>query len=87
MGITRVILVSMKVAISIPDPIFEDAERIAERLGVSRSQLYAQAVEELVKVHRGDAVRAALKAVYGSEPPGMDPVLEQLQADALREDW
>lgn len=77
----------MKVAISIPDPVFEDAERIAQRLGVSRSQLYARAVEDLVKLHRGDDVRAALEAVYGSESSGVDPVLEHLQAEALREEW
>ena len=77
----------MKVAISIPDPVFEDAERIAQRLGLSRSQLYARAVEELVRSQRGDDVRAALEAVYGSEPSAVDPVLEHLQVEALREEW
>lgn len=77
----------MKVAISIPDPDFEDAERIAQQLGLSRSQLYARTVEELVRAQRRDGVRAALEAVYGSESSGVDPVLEHLQAEALREEW
>ena len=36
----------MKVAISLPDPVFASAEKLARRLRVSRSQLYAQALEE-----------------------------------------
>jgi len=31
--------------------------------------------------------RLALEAVYGSEPSDVDPVLDQLQAEALREEW
>ena len=35
----------MKTAISIPDEVFRSAERLAQRLGVSRSELYAKAVD------------------------------------------
>lgn len=77
----------MKVAISIPNPIFEAAERIAERLSMSRSQLYSRAVEDFVKTHRGEDIKEALEAVYGAEPSELDPVMEQLQFEALREDW
>ena len=77
----------MKVAISIPDPVFEDAERVAQHLGLSRSELYARAVEDLVRSQSGDDVRAALEAVYGTESSDVDPVLEHLQAEALREEW
>lgn len=35
----------MKTAISIPDPLFERAERQAAALGVSRSEFYSSAVE------------------------------------------
>ncbi len=41
----------MKTAVSIPDEIFADAERLAERLGTSRSKLYAQALEDFVSRH------------------------------------
>jgi predicted transcriptional regulator len=34
----------MTTAISIPDDLFEKAEEVAERLKVSRSQLYARAI-------------------------------------------
>ena len=54
---------------------------------MSRSQLYARAVEAFVKSHRGEGVREALAAVYGSEPVALDPMLDRLQGEALREDW
>ncbi len=41
--------IGMKTAISILDEIFKKAERLARRLGISRSQLYAHAVEDYVK--------------------------------------
>ena len=77
----------MKVAISVPDHIFEQAELVAKRLRVSRSRVYTQALEEFVKKHRGKSAREALEAVYGREPAEMDPVLADLQARALRERW
>ncbi|HXQ22825.1 MAG TPA: hypothetical protein VN812_14195 [Candidatus Acidoferrales bacterium] len=77
----------MKVAISVPDPVFEEAERVAKRLRVSRSRVYTQAVEEFVKKHRGKSVREAFGTVYGKEVVGLDRVLTDLQARALREKW
>jgi metal-responsive CopG/Arc/MetJ family transcriptional regulator len=77
----------MKVAVSVPEQVFEEAERMAKRLRVSRSRFYAQALEEFVKKHRGEGVRESLDAVYGAEPAKLDPVLTDLQAEALREEW
>jgi hypothetical protein len=77
----------VKVAISLPDPTFEAAERVAKRLGMPRSQLYAQAVEAFVKSHGGVGVRESLARVYGTAPARVDPMLDQLQAEALREEW
>lgn len=77
----------MKVAISLPDSIFEAAEVIRGRLGLSRSRFYAKAVEAHVQTYQADEIREALDEVYGSESSGLDPVLTLLQADALREDW
>ena len=54
----------MKTAISIPDPIFESAEKLAKRLGISRSQLYSKAVDSLVEQHRYNGVTEQLDAVY-----------------------
>ena len=77
----------MKVAVSVPDRVFEEAELVAKRLHVSRSRVYAQALEEFVRKHRGKSVRESLAAVYAEEASGLDAVLTDLQADALREEW
>jgi metal-responsive CopG/Arc/MetJ family transcriptional regulator len=41
----------MKTAVSIPDDVFEEAERLAADLETSRSQLYSRALREFVSRH------------------------------------
>jgi len=77
----------MKVAVSVPDRVFKEAERVAKHLRVSRSRVYAQALQEFVKKHRGKTVRESLDAVYRRETSDIDAVLTDLQAHALREKW
>lgn len=78
----------MKTAVSLPDPIFEAAEEVAQQLGVSRSQLYAEAVEAYVRTHREQGVTEALNRVYAKEPAELDPVVAALQAASIpRNDW
>lgn len=52
----------MKVAVSIPDPIFEEAERLVRRLGTSRSEVYARALDAFAAAHAPDRVTEALDA-------------------------
>lgn len=78
----------MKTAISLPDETFRAAERLAKDLGMSRSELYARAVEEYVKRVRESDVTEALNRYYGDHPQPMDPVIETLQEQVLRsEEW
>lgn len=78
----------MKTAISIPDAIFEAAERVARKLGISRSELYARAVAQLVDAYNRDEVTARLDAVYADEPSELDPVLAEMQFHVMdHEDW
>jgi predicted transcriptional regulator len=53
----------MKTAISIPDDLFDDAERLARALKKSRSRLYGDAVREYVARHSADQVTEALDRV------------------------
>lgn len=79
---------SMKTTISLPDEVFEAADELAERLGVSRSELYARAVEELLARHRDEDVTARLNRVYAEEPSGLDPALRDAQARSVGpEEW
>ena len=78
----------MKTAISIPDPLFDAADKVAERLGVSRSQLYAKAIAEFVGKHHDDQVTEALNRVYAKYSSTLDPVLEAMQFMSLpKEEW
>jgi Arc/MetJ family transcription regulator len=56
----------MKTAISIPDDIFVEAERLARALKKSRSQLYSHALREYVARHAADQVTEALDRVCGT---------------------
>jgi metal-responsive CopG/Arc/MetJ family transcriptional regulator len=87
-GITLVILEPMKTAVSIPDPIFHAAESLAKRLGMSRSELFAHALEAYVEAHQHDSVREALDAIYRQESSSLDETLAHLQWASLpKEDW
>lgn len=80
----------MKTAISIPDAVFEEAERLAKSRGLPRSELYARAISEYLNRNRALGVRERLDAVYGSDPAqsDLDHVLARLQAASLpKDDW
>ena len=53
----------MKVAVSIPDPVFNEAEQLARRLKTSRSEIYARALAAYVGVHAPDHVTIAMNEV------------------------
>jgi metal-responsive CopG/Arc/MetJ family transcriptional regulator len=76
----------MKTAISIPDLVFREGEKLAARRRVSRSELYVTALEEYLDRHRDDAVTAALNEVYGRTSSSLDSGLAALQALSLPAD-
>ena len=78
----------MKTAISIPDPIFNEAEGLAHRLGMSRSQLYAKAVEEYTRLRKTENITEMLNEVYSTEKTSLDSELASMQFQSLeKEDW
>ncbi len=78
----------MKVAIPLADPIFAAAEKLARRLRVSRSQLYAQAIEEYLDKRQDSLVTERLNAVYAAGQEPVDPALAAAQLEAIgHEAW
>ena len=78
----------MKTAISIPDEVFDAAEEMAQRLGVSRSQLYVTALREYLEAHRNRGVTARLDQVYEYQDSSLDLRVAEAQTDSLDdEDW
>lgn len=53
----------MKTAVSVPDEIFEQAERLAKRAHMSRSRLFSEALREYVARHTSDEVTDAMDRV------------------------
>lgn len=53
----------MKTAVSIPDEVFEKAERLARRARRSRSELFSAALSEYVARHAPDEVTEAMNRV------------------------
>ena len=76
----------MKVALSIPDELFESAETLGKRLGVSRSRLYATALADYVASHEDRKVTARLDAVYATEESRLDTSIRRAQARSLSRD-
>jgi metal-responsive CopG/Arc/MetJ family transcriptional regulator len=53
----------MKVAVSIPDDVFAEAESLAKRLQASRSEIYRRALDEFLGRHAPDRVTEAMNQV------------------------
>ena len=78
----------MKTAVSIPDKIFNSAEKLASRLGKTRSQLYAQAISSYVAKHQTNEVVKKLNEIYASEDSTLDSGLSAIQSNSvLKETW
>lgn len=80
----------MKTAISIRDEIFEAAERTAQALGMSRSEIYSTAVKQFVDRYSGQGTTDRLNAVYeGYDSPSLhDDKPHAFQFRSLpNEDW
>ena len=78
----------MKTAISLPDDLFKSGDALAKRLGVSRSELYARALADLVAKYKTSQLTQRLNAVYAEEESRLDPATSAAQSRALsRESW
>jgi metal-responsive CopG/Arc/MetJ family transcriptional regulator len=77
----------MKTAVSIPDEVFAEAERLARRLKKSRSELYSHALREYVARHGPDCVTEALDRISGDSPPEKDFARAAARRTLRRSAW
>jgi len=59
---------SVKTAISIQKPLFEQAEDLARRMQVSRSRLFALALEDYIRRQQNRELLAQINAAYADGP-------------------
>ena len=82
----------MKTAISLPDGVFFAAEETAEYLGVSRSALYSNALEEYLEKNNRENITQKLNEVYTDDyyaefEPIANAGLEALRESTKNDTW
>ena len=81
----------VKTAVSLPEPLFERAERTAKEMNVSRSRLVAIAIEDFIRKREGRKMIDDINAAYASMTEDDERALhemQQLSARTLsREEW
>lgn len=81
---------SVKTAISLEESLFEQAENAARELKVSRSRLFAMAIEEFLRRHENRKLLAAINASVESPDPeerAVRSALRQRQRSRMEGDW
>jgi len=78
----------MKTAVSIPDEVFEEAERLVSELQTSRSQLYSRALQEFVARHAPDRLTEAMNQVVDAVGTEIDDFSQRASRRVLeRVEW
>lgn len=78
----------MKTAISVPDKTFQEAENLAKRLKVSRSELYVTALEHYLKLHDDEALTENFNKVYEHVDSRLEPALRAATKQTFkRNEW
>jgi metal-responsive CopG/Arc/MetJ family transcriptional regulator len=78
----------MKTAVSIPDDVFQGAERLAKHAKKSRSQLYSDAIREYVSRHSPEHVTEAMNRVCDAMGSTKDRFVSAAARRALeRSEW
>jgi predicted transcriptional regulator len=78
----------MKTAVSVPDEVFAKVERLARRVGKSRSAVVSAALREYVARHAPDEVTEAMDRVCEQAQGQHDPFLSEAARRVLeRTEW
>ena len=71
----------LKVAVSIPDEIFAEAEDLAKRFNTSRSELYSRALGTFIDLHAPERLTQAMNEAVDA----LDGETESFNAQAARQ--
>jgi metal-responsive CopG/Arc/MetJ family transcriptional regulator len=61
-------MTSVKTAISIREPLFEQVEALANELNISRSRIFALAVEEFIQRYKNQQLLEEINRAYDDLP-------------------
>jgi len=76
----------MKVAISVPDIVFQEADRFAKLRGIPRSKLFTEALEAYLAQRGPEAMTAQLNRVYETETSELDESFIRAQSAVLKDE-
>ncbi len=81
-----------KIAVSIGEPLFEQADKLAAQMRVSRSRLYALALEMFIQKRESQQMLEQLNRVCGESPPTdeekqMLEAMQQRQRHLVEGEW
>jgi metal-responsive CopG/Arc/MetJ family transcriptional regulator len=78
----------MKTAVSIPDEVYERAERLARQTKKSRSRLFSEALDEYVSRHAPDEITESMNQVCIDVGGASDPFVSSAAHRLLeKSDW
>ena len=78
----------MKTAISVPEDVFQLSEKLAKKLKISRSAVFAMGVKKLAEEHDDNEIIAQINRVCEKVDTSLDPAVRQYQNRMLRrEKW
>jgi metal-responsive CopG/Arc/MetJ family transcriptional regulator len=78
----------MKTAVSIPDDVFEGAERLARRTKRSRSRLFSDALKEYLARHAPDKITEAMNKACAEVDDEKDAFVSTAARQTLeRSEW
>lgn len=78
----------MKTAISVPDELFNKAEKLAHKTGKSRSHIYQEALAEYLLRRDPDAITEAMDRALADIDQGSEPWFAEAARQALeRAEW
>ncbi len=85
-------MTSVKTAISLPRPLFQQVDTLAREMNISRSRLFVLAVEDFVRRYQNQRLLEQINAAYDDEPsaPG-DQELQRhmlgLHREVIESEW
>ncbi len=76
----------MKTAISVPNDVFELSEKLAKKLKVSRSKIFAMGVKKLGEEYDEEDIIARINAVCEEIDTSLNPYWKEMQSRTLPQD-
>lgn len=76
----------MKTAISVPPDVFQLSEKLAKRLKISRSAVFAMGIKKLGEEYDDDDITAQINAVCSEVDTTLDPFWKEVQSRTLPKD-